>query len=131
MIKNEEVNDYVRTYMGDAEFCVIIVPNQQVPLLDISDLSQYQAKKALFEEDRTLRTFLEMAITQFSINKFVLTNISLNCIFPVIFIRRLVLAAFMKCIRIINAMRAMELFFVRDLPKEFELFKIMVVHRRR
>jgi hypothetical protein len=55
--------------MGDAEFSVVIVPNQQVPVLDISDLSQYQAKKALFEEDRTLRTFLEMAITQFSINK--------------------------------------------------------------
>jgi len=63
------VNDYVRTYMGQADFSVSITPNQQVPVLDISDLSQYHSRKAIFEEDRTLRQFLEMAVTQFSINK--------------------------------------------------------------
>ncbi|KAF7631020.1 hypothetical protein Mgra_00008727 [Meloidogyne graminicola] len=69
MIHNDEVNDYVRTYMGASDFSVSVLPNLQVPVLDISDLEQYKTRKAMFYEDRTLRTFLEMALTQFSINK--------------------------------------------------------------
>ena len=66
------MNEYVRTYTGNADFSITIQPNPQQHILDISDFSQYRKRKVVFEEDRTTRTFLEMAITQFSINKWVL-----------------------------------------------------------
>jgi hypothetical protein len=77
LIEPWRVNEYVQTYMGkDTQFGVSITPNAQVPVLDIGDLSQYNSRKVAFDEDRTLRTFLEMAITQFSINKFAFATLS-------------------------------------------------------
>nr|CAD2172651.1 unnamed protein product [Meloidogyne enterolobii] len=68
LISNDDVNEYVRTYMGVADFSVSVTPNAQCPVLDLSDMEQYKSRKSMFDEDRTLRTFLEMALTQFSIN---------------------------------------------------------------
>uniref|UniRef100_A0A915DJW6 Uncharacterized protein n=1 Tax=Ditylenchus dipsaci TaxID=166011 RepID=A0A915DJW6_9BILA len=68
LISNEEVNDYVRQYCGDANFTISITPNAAVHELDLDDYNQYVTKKSLYNEDRSVRTFLEMAITQFSIN---------------------------------------------------------------
>ncbi|KAL3101146.1 hypothetical protein niasHS_001606 [Heterodera schachtii] len=69
-ITHEEiVDDYVRDHTAMDSFLVTITPNHQKPVLDISDYRQYYSKKSLFDEDRTVRTFLEMCLSQFSINR--------------------------------------------------------------
>lgn len=64
-----DVNDYVRQYCGDCSFSVKITPNSEMPELDLSCIAQYTSNESLFNEDRSLRTFLEMAISQYPINK--------------------------------------------------------------
>lgn len=68
-VNNDEVNDYVQMYCGGAHFSVIITPNASNPILDLCDYKQYITKQSLYNEDRSVRTFLEMAITQFALNK--------------------------------------------------------------
>lgn len=68
MIPCEEVIDFVKDYCGDVNFTVTITPNQAIPVLPLDDICQYITKESLYKEDRSVRTFLEMAITQFSIN---------------------------------------------------------------
>lgn len=63
------MNDYVKMYCGEASFMVTILQNHSSPVLDLCDYKQYETKKSLYDEDRSVRTFLEMAITQFALNK--------------------------------------------------------------
>lgn len=65
----DEVGEYVQTYFGNTGFSVTITPNQACHVLDLANLSQYETKTSVYDEDRSVRTFLEMAITQFSLNE--------------------------------------------------------------
>ncbi len=66
----DDVNDYVRQYCGETtQYQVKITPNAEMPILDIACCHQYVSKESLFNEDRSMRTFLEMAISQSSVNK--------------------------------------------------------------
>jgi hypothetical protein len=72
IIENGDVNNYIRTYCGhgnDVRFSVRIKRNSAVPELDLNDFSQYQSGDSVFDEDRSLRTFFELAISQCAINK--------------------------------------------------------------
>jgi hypothetical protein len=69
------VNQYVREYCGDGrnvEFIVKIRRNQAVPELDLNNFAQYESGESVFNEDHSLRTFFEMAISQHAINALVL-----------------------------------------------------------
>jgi hypothetical protein len=68
-LTSDDVNEYVRQYCGDANFSVKISPNSEMHKLDLSCIAQYTTNESLFNEDRSLRTFLEMAISQYPINK--------------------------------------------------------------
>lgn len=71
IIENGDVNNYIRTYCGhgnDVRFSVRIKRNSAVPELDLNDFSQYQSGDSVFDEDRSLRTFFELAISQCAIN---------------------------------------------------------------
>lgn len=80
-IENHEVSDYIRDYCGDIGFIVTILPNAAVYELHLSDYTQYIKKESLFNEDRSLRTFLEMAITQFSLNRNIYTQVGAGKLF--------------------------------------------------
>lgn len=67
-LKLSQVNDFVREHSKGADFRVEITANREAPLLDLTDISQYQRLGARFEEDRSLRTFLEMLLSQVAIN---------------------------------------------------------------
>jgi hypothetical protein len=45
---------------SDATFSVKILPNEECYELDLCDYEQYENKSSRFNEDRSLRTFLEM-----------------------------------------------------------------------
>uniref|UniRef100_A0A183BQ53 Piwi domain-containing protein n=1 Tax=Globodera pallida TaxID=36090 RepID=A0A183BQ53_GLOPA len=80
---DEIVDDYVKSHTLNDGFLITITPNQQKPVLDISDYCQYYSKKSLFDEDRTVRTFLEMCISQFSINRDIYTPIGAGKLYEV------------------------------------------------
>uniref|UniRef100_A0A914GSD4 Piwi domain-containing protein n=1 Tax=Globodera rostochiensis TaxID=31243 RepID=A0A914GSD4_GLORO len=80
---DEIVDDYVKSHTLNDGFLITIMPNQQKPVLDISDYCQYYSKKSLFDEDRTVRTFLEMCISQFSINRDIYTPIGAGKLYEV------------------------------------------------
>jgi hypothetical protein len=67
-IDNHELPEFVKTYCKEATFVLHISPNATNQVLDLCDISQYTTEKPLTDEDRSLRTFLEMATSQHSIN---------------------------------------------------------------
>lgn len=69
------MNDYVQSYCRNAKFEISITPNSAMPVLDLCDYEQYTSGKSLYDEDRSVRTFLEMVIGQYSVNNNVYTPI--------------------------------------------------------
>ncbi len=64
------MDDHVRTYTGlEPTFRVSIIENVTGHELDLEDLSQYVTKESLIKENRSLRTFLEMAVSMFAVNQ--------------------------------------------------------------
>ncbi|KAH7728887.1 CSR-1 protein [Aphelenchoides avenae] len=64
-------NDYqLQTYVpGDSAVIVKILPNLKVPELDLTDIAQYTNGTSLYQEDRSLRTFLELLTSQDVLNR--------------------------------------------------------------
>lgn len=58
-----------------------IIANSSGHVLNLSDFSQYTTKQSMIQEDRSVRTFLEMAIAQFSLNSNVYTPIGAGKLF--------------------------------------------------
>ncbi|KAL3110735.1 hypothetical protein niasHT_011240 [Heterodera trifolii] len=85
-IENHEVNDYVKTYCGEGKevcFTIRITENRAAPVLALDDFKQYSGGESAFCEDRSLRTFLEMATSQFALNKGFFVSISTGKLFEI------------------------------------------------
>ncbi|KAL3122858.1 hypothetical protein niasHT_008770 [Heterodera trifolii] len=72
-VTRRDVNEYVQTYccgdMPDVRFRISITRNQTVPELSLDDFEQYRSGESVFREDRSIRTFFEMALSQFALNR--------------------------------------------------------------
>ncbi|KAI1707446.1 piwi domain-containing protein [Ditylenchus destructor] len=62
------VSDFIKRYVKEPNFVVSLVQNNTGHIIDLCDLSQYITKASLLQEDRSLRTFLELATNQYAIN---------------------------------------------------------------
>ncbi|KAL3123868.1 hypothetical protein niasHT_000025 [Heterodera trifolii] len=71
-VTRRDVNEYVQTYccgdMPNVRFRISITRNQTVPELSLDDFEQYRSGESVFCEDRSIRTFFEMALSQFALN---------------------------------------------------------------
>nr|CAD2166759.1 unnamed protein product [Meloidogyne enterolobii] len=84
ILENHQVNDYVRAYCGDGQnvrFLVHIKRNSSVPELDLNDFTQYMNGTSVFNEDHSLRTFFEIAISQFALNNELFVSIGAGKLF--------------------------------------------------
>uniref|UniRef100_A0A914IDR2 Piwi domain-containing protein n=1 Tax=Globodera rostochiensis TaxID=31243 RepID=A0A914IDR2_GLORO len=85
-IENREVNDFVKTYCGegpDVRFKIIITRNQACPELLLNDFEQYKSGESVFRENRLLRTFFEMALSQFALNRGTYVKIGAGRLFEI------------------------------------------------
>ncbi|KAI1703881.1 piwi domain-containing protein [Ditylenchus destructor] len=62
------VSEFIKRYVKEPDFIVSLVQNNTGHVIDLCDLSQYITKASLLQEDRSLRTFLELATNQYAIN---------------------------------------------------------------
>lgn len=67
-VSSTNMSEFVQTHFSDHNFTVSLVPNNTGHILDLCDLSQYINKTSMLREDRSLRTFLELATNQYAIN---------------------------------------------------------------
>lgn len=68
------VSEFIKRYVKEPDFIVSLVQNNTGHVIDLCDLSQYITKASLLQEDRSLRTFLELATNQYAINTYVPIN---------------------------------------------------------
>ena len=57
---------------GPGEIEVSLYPNVELPVIDLSDVSQYESGEIVFEENQTTRQVLEIILTQGALNRYVL-----------------------------------------------------------
>jgi hypothetical protein len=61
---------FAKTFGDRATFSVEITPNQESHVVELDNLTQYtNAQGLLLVENRSLRTFLEMAFSQYPVNE--------------------------------------------------------------
>lgn len=60
---------YIRHHLGEASYTILIIPNSSGHVIQLDDFRQYQSGESVHGENRTIRTFLELAVAQSSINK--------------------------------------------------------------
>ncbi|KAF7634068.1 hypothetical protein Mgra_00006486 [Meloidogyne graminicola] len=73
VLENDQVHSYIHEYCGigkDVRFLIHIKRNASVPELDLNNFSQYTSGQSVFKEDHSLRTFFEIAISQYALNKY-------------------------------------------------------------
>uniref|UniRef100_A0A915D7X8 Piwi domain-containing protein n=1 Tax=Ditylenchus dipsaci TaxID=166011 RepID=A0A915D7X8_9BILA len=76
-ISLDEVDEFVKTYCSDrVSFTVNISPTRQGShVLDLNDIAQYISRASLDQEDHSLRTFLELATSQYALDNDLYTAI--------------------------------------------------------
>lgn len=66
----EDYQLQLQTFIPKTSGVVVkVIANLKAPMIDLTDISQYVDGTSLYQEDRTLRTFLELVTSQNALNR--------------------------------------------------------------